>query len=331
MALFSNNRVVLVAVALIAVTAMPVVYAQTCNTPTVRIIVRVNQNFTFNNILTSGPIYITVADPAPGIDSPGTYGCTGCPYSNDTAPLSMNISASSETFTGTVTGATGDGEWYIEQQTTGSSGKRQTIINAIAGIIPTDPSTGNYAFTAPLFCGTQIIKCVWNNARGRYVIVVQLIVDNCQIADIRVTLSWERIGTDYDLHLVRPGGCLTTGNDCYYGNTNPDWGTSGDLRDNPQLDVDCISTCSVENIFLSIPENGTYNVFVHHYSGDNTVKGSVIINVRGQSTVVKPYNGISPANAYVLFGTIDWPSGVITTSGITPGCPSTTGAPSTST
>jgi hypothetical protein len=322
MALFSSNRVILLVVAIIAMTAMPVTYSQSPCPASVRIIVRVPETFDFRRIITQGPIYITVPDPAPNLNTPGSYGCSGCPYTNMTEPFAMNFSSTTNTFTGTVTGATGDGIWYIQQATN----KRQPTLSSLRGVIPTDGSTGDYAFTAPLFCGTQIIKCVWSNARGRYVLVVQIIADNCQVADIRVTLTWQRIGTDYDLHLVRPGGCLRTNNDCYYGNTHPDWGTSGDPRDDPQLDVDCISTCSVENIFLAQPESGTYDVYVHHYSGDNTVPGTVIFNVNGQSTVAVPFTGISPINNYQLFGTIEWPSGIIRTSGITPGCPSTTGA-----
>gem|GEM_PF-2658675 len=32
-------------------------------------------------------------------------------------------------------------------------------------VIPTD-SNGGFSFTAPLFCGVQIVKCVWSNATG---------------------------------------------------------------------------------------------------------------------------------------------------------------------
>src|SRR5688500_7280149 len=90
-------------------------------------------------------------------------------------------------------------------------------------------------------------------------------------------------------------GCLRrSGEDCYFSQTNPDWGTASDPSDDPQLDVDCISSCSVENIFLSKPQAGSYDVYVHHYSGDNTVPGYVIMNVLGSPPVVVPFNGIHP-------------------------------------
>ena len=82
---------------------------------------------------------------------------------------------------------------------------------------------------------------------------------------LHVRLSWPQLGSDVDLHLIKPGAEMWSAGDCYFANRNPDWGTLGNNCDDPRLDVDCISTCTVENIRLSKLENGIYNVKVHYY------------------------------------------------------------------
>src|SRR5690606_32690768 len=96
-------------------------------------------------------------------------------------------------FSGVVTGAEGNGQFYIESP----NGE------AISGPIPTDES-GNFSFTAPLFCGVQTVKCVWSNDAGSYVLVSQVTREDCIDADIRLTLSWDDLGRDYELHLIKP-------------------------------------------------------------------------------------------------------------------------------
>jgi hypothetical protein len=83
---------------------------------------------------------------------------------------------------------------------------------------------------------------------------------------LHILLSWPQIGTDVDLHLIRPGGSMNGSGDCYYSNPNPDWGQQGLICDDPRLDVDCIQQCTIENIKLSKLENGTYSVRLHYYS-----------------------------------------------------------------
>jgi len=83
---------------------------------------------------------------------------------------------------------------------------------------------------------------------------------------LHILLSWPQLGTDVDLHLIRPGGSMNGSGDCYFSNRNPDWGMRGVACDDPRLDVDCIQQCTIENIRLSKLENGTYSVRLHYYS-----------------------------------------------------------------
>ena len=58
---------------------------------------------------------------------------------------------------------------------------------------------------------------------------------------------------DLDLHLLAPGGSWGEGPlDCFSGNPNPDWGETGDARDDPWLDRDAkAGDLVVESIHLA--------------------------------------------------------------------------------
>lgn len=93
--------------------------------------------------------------------------------------------------------------------------------------------------------------------------------DNFNAADdirLHIRLDWPLRGSDVDLHLIRPGGAIFSSDDTYFSNPGPDWGTPGNRCDDPRLDVDCITSCTVENIRLGKLENGTYQVKLHYYS-----------------------------------------------------------------
>jgi hypothetical protein len=92
-------------------------------------------------------------------------------------------------------------------------------------------------------------------------------------------------GTDVDLHLLHPnsGGWANglsnlsgeTLYDCYYANTNPEWGPAGP-DGNPSLDIDDTNGAGPENITIDTPEitnNGYYRVGVHYYSSGDSFFG----------------------------------------------------------
>lgn len=184
------------------------------------------------------------------------------------------------------------------------------------GAIATDPETGQFSFQTPLFCGEQLVKCVWSNEAGDYVLVTRVIAEDCVQSDIRVTLGWDELGRDFELHLVRPGGKIYSQDDCTWttciGN-GPDWGEVGNPADDPKKDVDNVGSFGPENIFLAGPEPGIYTVLVEHWgAGDPGASGTVTFNVAGETTVVD-IGALPPQHVWTA-GTIEWPSGVVTTS-----------------
>lgn len=257
-----------------------------------------------------------IEDPAPEFSVPGEYGCEGCPDS-DITQFSVNTDDSFQTFTDTVRNAAGDGEFYVLSDT-GSTN---------AGRIETSEN-GVFSFTTPLFCGRQIVKCVWSNETGSYVLVSEVTRDDCTDSDIQVTLTWDDLGDDFDIHLVKPGGSYRDReSDCYFGScktssvtSSLDWGVVNDLSDNPSLDVDNLGSFGPENIFLNRPEDGRYHVFVEHYgNGDPLADGSVVFNIRGETRMVATVEDLEPDFVWSV-GTIDWPSGIVTLDGTVHDC-----------
>lgn len=248
----------------------------------------------------AGPMS-TLVDPAPDADAPGEYTCEGCPDA-DITDFNLDLgSASTQLFSGNVAGAIGNGQFYLV-----SAGGQ-----AIGGSIPTS-ETGSYQFTAPLFCGTQLLKCLWSNESGTYVAVVEIVTSDCVDADIRVTLTWTDQGYDFELHLIKEGGQINdNATDCTWTScigAGPDWGTPEDLTDNPRKDVDNTGTYGPENIFYASPEDGTYTVMVEHWgNGSPESDGQVTINLKDQAPVTIDIADLAPQHVFTA-ATISWPS-----------------------
>lgn len=87
---------------------------------------------------------------------------------------------------------------------------------------------------------------------------------------LRIELTWTRTADDLDLHLLRPGGALTSAADCYYGNCQGmalEWGESG-TSGNPMMIEDDIPGLGPEVTVVTAPlEAGSYHVVVHDYPG----------------------------------------------------------------
>jgi uncharacterized protein YfaP (DUF2135 family) len=261
----------------------------------------------------TGPV-ATVVDPAPGFATPGRFTtpttCTACPSSSDSTFTVDAGTATSQSLSGQVTGAVGNGTFYVESAPDANGNREQ-----ISGAIPTDAS-GNYAVTVPLFCGVQTLKLVWTNAAGTLVIVKQVTTSGCTQADIRATITWDSAGDDWELHLIKPGGRIndqTNLTDCTWTTcigTQPDWGVVGDSTDNPSKDVDDTDTYGPENIYLSKPETGRYTVMVEHWGPGSPSTGQAILNVRGMTYLFTISNFVTKTVWTVA--TIDWPAGTVT-------------------
>lgn len=133
-----------------------------------------------------------------------------------------------------------------------------------------------------------------------------------------ITLTWENVDKDLDLHLIKPGGQMWKNTDCNYLNKNPDWGKSnvGNLNcGDPKLDTDCITSCTVEHINLETLESGTYHVKVHYYSDHENGPESPKVNVwlQGKSYDFGPRK-IADEEVWDVC-TIDWPSKTVTAGG----------------
>ncbi len=248
-------------------------------------------------------------DPAPTRTVPGKYTDVGCPDTTtyDTAGYTIDLGdagvETTETFSGTVTGNSGNGTYYVK----GPNGAE------IEGPIAT-ADDGTYDFTLPMFCGDNLVKLVWPSATCDLVVVLGVTRSACVSADIQATISWDNVGLDWELHLIKPGGHINdNATDCTWTSCvgeSPDWGVQGDPSDDPHKDVDDTGYYGPENIYLDKPENGTYTIMVEHWGGGGPSDGQLIVNVQG-TTLTIPRSQLVSEHVWEA-ATIDWPSKVVT-------------------
>lgn len=190
---------------------------------------------------------------------------------------------------------------------TGGSGN-----NVLA--LTTTGTKPNFTFNqqVPVFSGDNVVQITAANEYGIGNDFVNVKCGGDQL-DIHVQLTWPQLGSDFDLHLIRPGGAYwAIPDDCHWRNRSPDWGVSGVTSDNPTLDVDCITSCTIENIILPDAFNGTYTIKVHYYSDRGLGPSSprVRIWVRGQ---LFDYGPQSMSNGQVWdVATVNWENGTVT-------------------
>ncbi|MBK8480368.1 MAG: hypothetical protein IPL40_04210 [Proteobacteria bacterium] len=245
-----------------------------------------------------------VVDPAPNAATAGKQRCSACPDSTE-SNFTISATQTSRSFEGTVSGATGDGEFYVVSE----AGQ------AASGTVPTR-ATGSFGVAIPLFCGAQLVKLVWTNGAGLLALVYRVTTTGCVDADLRLTLAWDEIGDDWELHLIKPGGHINdNATDCTWTsciNTTPDWGVVDDASDNPKKDVDNTGAFGPENIYFSKPEQGVYTVMVEHWGGgDAASDGQLIINLKGRAPIVLRKENLAPRHVWTA-ATIAWPGAVVT-------------------
>ena len=137
---------------------------------------------------------------------------------------------------------------------------------------------------------------------------------------MQLEMTWDTDGTDVDLHLVDDtagGNFFAKPYDCYFANTNPDWGQAGETDDNPNIDRDDTDGYGPEDTSLEVPLDGhVYHVYAHYYA-DNGV-GSTNATVRIYLNGQLKFEGIQ-ALAGTGDGwdvaTITWPEGLVKPTG----------------
>jgi hypothetical protein len=245
-------------------------------------------------------------DPAPEATEPGeSQTCdAGGPDSDLGVFVYTDVTESTINLRGTVSGAAGDGVYYVVEGA-----------QSIGGPVATDSTTGAFDITLPLFCGEQLIKLAWKTEGCQLRVVTRVARVDCTDEEIRVTLTWDGLGDDFELHLIKQDGQINDNDtDCTWSScvgTGPDWGVAGVATDNPLKDVDDLDTYGPENIYYANPETGIYTVMVEHWGpGSAEADGNVIINVGGQvhSNAIQ---NLPPQRVWTV-GTIEWPSGVVT-------------------
>ena len=253
-----------------------------------------------------------LTDPLPDATQPGVVTCAGCPTVAGIDDLEPAVgSETTFAFTGEVSGATGEGVFYVVN----AEGQ------SLGGAIPIE-ETGLFGVTVPLFCGPQTVKLAWHNDSGTAGVVLTPSTSACTAYALRVTLTWGELGDDFELHLVREGGTIndrtdngSISNDCTWTTcigASPDWGVIGDPSDDPVKDIDDTGSYGPENIILTGPEAITYTVLVEHWdNGDPGADGEVIINVEGGGVVAVPITDLAPLWVMTV-ATIEFPSGTIT-------------------
>jgi hypothetical protein len=193
-------------------------------------------------------------------------------------------------------------EWSLLSQPQGSSATLDS------------PRVARSSFHADLV-GSYVAQLVVYNEAGVSSEPCEVEVEAGPGADLWVEMYWALPNDDMDLHVLAPGGSLTSFQDCYYANcrTGLDWGVSGDISDNPYLDIDDILGTGPENINISLPDAGVYTVYVHDYSGtinNNSNDVTVKIYVGGSLTWTDT-RAVTAENSYNAFATISIPDGTV--------------------
>lgn len=133
---------------------------------------------------------------------------------------------------------------------------------------------------------------------------------------VHVELTWDTAGTDLDLHMVSDtegGTFFQKPFDCYFDNTNPDWGDAGILADDPSIDRDDVDGYGPEVVSLEQPLDGhTYHLYVHVYDdhglGSSNATVRVYLNGELRYEAVQPMAGVGDGWDVA---TIEWPEGKV--------------------
>ncbi len=258
----------------------------------------------------SGTLWVTSSATA-GLVSAPLSGITGLPIAVcEATPDMVAANAETSTFDGSASYDVDGGEIVSYEWTlvTRPSGSGASLPSSRGATVP--------GFAADL-AGLYEAALVVENQDGLRSEACIAQLEAVPAQDLWVELYWEYPNDDMDLHLVAPGGSLSSDTDCYFGNCvggGLDWGVPRDADDDPRLDIDDIPGTGPENINISAPESGTFTVYVHDYPGseyvwDNTVTVRVYL---GGALAWEGSKVVDGEHDYTPFAEIEWPAAVVT-------------------
>ena len=121
---------------------------------------------------------------------------------------------------------------------------------------------------------------------------------------IHIQLTWDKDGTDVDLHLIKPGGAFakspgTDASDCAFSNKTPDWDGDGvrntvlggpinDAQD-PALDIDDVNGYGPENTVIQTPADGVFTVKAYYWSDHSYGSTIPTVKVWINESLIKTY------------------------------------------
>ena len=159
---------------------------------------------------------------------------------------------------------------------------------------------------------------------GRYVLTLTvtdedgLVSENPAATMIEVTpyenliveVTWDTVGTDLDLHLLRENGTYYGEGDCFFGNPSPDWGEIGNILDNPVLAIDDLGTEARERIEIKRPVEQDYAFYVLYYSAMSSEAAWVYptLTVWGEGQEIASIEGprLLTEGSVWIGGVLDW-------------------------
>ncbi len=175
-----------------------------------------------------------------------------------------------------------------------------------------NPGTANPTFSADLL-GNYVIDLMVVDEDGQPSLnPASTVVEILPWEDMELLLSWDKPDVDLDLHLLNETGTYFGVGDCFFANPQPDWGTQGELTDDPLLLGDDEGTGAGEVIVLDQPEEQVYTVMVAYHSTRDAQNPFTIptLSVRAEGQEIANVTGprLTSEGTVWIAGTLEWPS-----------------------
>lgn len=157
---------------------------------------------------------------------------------------------------------------------------------------------------------------------GRYVAALEVLDESGQTSSndarveveavagpgFEVELTWDRPGTDLDLHVVAPSGRIGAVSDCFFDNPQPDWAPVG-----PGGDPTFSAGLAQEMVAVTGPPEGVFTLVTTVVAASPEGPTAATVRIRLAGTEVARYSAtLDPTAEAWDIATLTWPSGRIT-------------------